>query len=209
MVRASLERMPTAPHAKEPHTVKLTDHAVDDLRFIRSAMERAGAFTAVPGWGGVAMGATALAAAVIAAEQPSTAGWLAVWVAAATVASAVGLWTMARKARRLDVPIVSGAGRKFALGLLPAVVVGALLTAALLRAGDPALLPGVWLLLYGTGIMAAGAFSVPVVPIQGFAFLLLGAVALIEPSRGDLLLGLGFGGVNIAFGIVIAAKHGG
>lgn len=201
--------MSTARQAKQPPAVKLTDHAVDDLRFIRSAMERAGAFTAVPGWGGVAMGVTALAAAVIAAAQPSTARWLAVWVAAAAVASAIGLWTMARKARRLDVPLVSGAGRKFALGLLPPVLVGALLTAALLGAGEPALLPGVWLLLYGTGIMAAGAFSVPVVPLQGFAFLVLGAAALIQPAGGDLLLGLGFGGVNIVFGVVIATKHGG
>ncbi|MGH7557903.1 MAG: hypothetical protein ACREMD_09075 [Gemmatimonadota bacterium] len=189
--------------------MKLTDHAVDDLRFIRSAMERAGAFTAVPGWGGVAMGVIALAAALIAAAQPSTGRWLAVWVGAAAIASAIGLWTMARKARRLDVPLVSGPGRKFALGLLPPVGVGALLTAALLRSGDPAMIPAVWLLLYGTGIVAAGAFSVPVVPIQGLAFLVLGAAALIAPAAGDLLLGLGFGGVSIVFGIVIARRHGG
>lgn len=201
--------MTIARPAREQRTVKLTDHAVDDLRFIRSAMERAGAFTAVPGWGGVGMGVTALGAAVIASAQPSTGRWLGVWVAAAVIASVIGLWTMTRKARRLDVPLISGPGRKFALGLLPPIAVGALLTAALLRVGDPSLVPAVWLLLYGTGIVAAGSFSVPIVPLQGLAFLALGAAALLAPAGGDLLLGLGFGVVNIAFGIVIATRHGG
>jgi hypothetical protein len=190
-------------------TVKLADQAVDDLRFIRSAMERAGAFTAVPGWGGVGMGGIALLAAPIAAVQPSTTGWLVVWVMTAVLASSIGLASMTRKARRLDVPLGSGPGRKFVLGLLPSIVVGALLTMTLLRSGDPGLIPAIWLLLYGTGIVAAGAFSIPVVPLQGLAFLLLGVVALVLPAAGDLLLGLGFGAVNIGFGLVIATRHGG
>ena len=199
--------MHPAPETKP--TVNLGDHAVDDLRFIRSTMERAGAFTAVPGWGGVGMGVTALAAAFLAAFQPTLGRWLAVWLAAALLATAIGLWAMVRKARRLDVPLATGAGRKFALGLLPPILVGALLTMALLRAGVPTLVPAVWLLLYGTGIVAAGAFSVPVVPLQGLAFLILGMAALLVPEAGDLLLGLGFGVVNVVFGVVIAVRHGG
>jgi hypothetical protein len=199
--------MHAAPETKP--TVNLSDHAVDDLRFIRSAMERAGAFTAVPGWGGVGMGVTGLAAAFLAAGQPTAGRWLAVWLGAALVATGIGLLTMVRKARHLDVPLVTGAGRKFVLGLLPPVVVGALLTAALLGAGSAWLVPAVWLLLYGTGIVAAGAFSVPVVPLQGLAFLILGVAALLVPEAGDLLLGLGFGVVNLVFGLVIAVRHGG
>jgi hypothetical protein len=196
-----------APETKP--TVNLGDHAVDDLKFIRRAMERAGSFTAVPGWGGVGIGVTALGAAFLAAAQPTPARWLTVWLVAALVATAIGLWTMVRKARRLDVPLATGAGRKFALGLLPPILVGAILTAALLRAGVETLLPAVWLLLYGTGIVAAGAFSVAVVPLQGLAFLILGGAALLVPQAGDLLLGLGFGVVNLVFGIVIAVRHGG
>lgn len=198
-----------SPPEPGPRTVKLDDHAVADLRFIRCAMERAGAFTAVPGWGGIAMGVTALAAAFLAAGQPTPGRWLAVWLVAALLAAAIGLWTMIRKARRLEVPLVTGAGRKFVLGLLPPILVGAILTAALVDAGAGSLVPAVWLLLYGTGIVAAGAFSVPVVPLQGLAFLILGVAALLAPAAGDLLLGLGFGVVNLVFGLVIAVRHGG
>ena len=155
------------------------------------------------------MGATALAAAFLAAVQPTPGRWLAAWLVAALVAAAIGLWTMVRKARRLDVPLVTGAGRKFVLGLLPPILVGAFLTVALLRADAAPLVPAVWLLLYGTGIVAAGAFSVPVVPLQGLAFLILGVAALVVPEAGDLLLGLGFGVVNLVFGLVIAVRHGG
>lgn len=199
--------MHPAPETKP--TVNLGDHAVDDLRFIRSAMERAGAFTAVPGWGGVGMGVTALVAAFLAAAQPTPARWLSIWLLAALVAAAIGLLTMVRKARRLEVPLVTGAGRKFVLGLLPPILVAAVLTASLLDAGAGSLVPAVWLLLYGTGIVAAGAFSVPIVPLQGLAFLILGVAALVIPAAGDLLLGAGFGVVNLVFGLVIAARHGG
>lgn len=197
------------PSPETKRTVNLGDHAVDDLKFIRSAMERAGAFTAVPGWGGVGMGVTAIGATFLAAAQPTPARWLAVWFLAAIVAAGIGLSSMLRKARRLDVPLATGAGRKFVLGLLPPILVGALLTGALFRAGAAPLVPAVWLLLYGTGIVAAGAFSVPIVPLQGLAFLILGIAALLLPGWGDLLLGLGFGVVNLVFGLVIAARHGG
>ena len=58
----------------------LDDRARDNIRFIRETMERAGSFTAVSGWGGIAMGITALGAAVIASRQDSTLLWLLTWI---------------------------------------------------------------------------------------------------------------------------------
>ncbi len=193
-----------------PRPVSLRDHAADNLRYIRRTMEEAGSFTAVPGWGGVAMGATALAAGVVAGTQDTADAWLATWLVEAAIAILIGAVTMALKARDAATPLVTGPGRRFALNLAPALVVGALLTLALHRAGHPTLLPGVWLLMYGIGVTAGGAFSVPVVPLMGLAFLVLGAVALFTPvAWADALLMTGFGGFQIAGGLVIARRYGG
>jgi hypothetical protein len=188
----------------------LHDRALDNLQFIRSTMERAGSFTAVPGWGMVGVGVTALVATVLAWLQPTVELWMAVWLGAAAVAIVIGGWAMARKAHRVNDPILSGPGRRFGLSFLPPMVVGGLLTVVLYRTGLPQVLPGVWLLLYGTGVVTGGAFSVRPVPLMGLCFMLLGAVAVFAPAwLGPWLMTLGFGGLNIAFGLVIARRYGG
>ena len=183
--------------------------AMDNLSFIRQTMERATPFTAVPGWGGVAMGAIALAAAAFAPGRSPT-DWLATWLSAAVAALAVGGWAMNRKARRAGTTVFSYSGRRFVLSYVPPIVVGALLTAALVHQGDYRVLPGTWLLLYGTGVVTGGAFSVRIVPLMGLCFMALGTVALFAPpSWGDPLMAAGFGGLQIIFGSIIARRHGG
>jgi hypothetical protein len=187
----------------------LADRALDNLRYIRATMERAGSFTAVPGWGQVVVGVTALGAAVVAAQQQSSLNWLVVWLAEAMVALTVGGWTMVRKARAVNDSLLSGPGRRFGLSFLPPLVVGGLLTVALYLGGARTLIPAVWLLLYGTGVITGGAFSVSIVPVMGLGFLLLGAVALFVPGLGNWLLAAGFGGLHIVFGFWIARRYGG
>src|SRR5438477_10114440 len=101
----------------------LHDRALDNLRFIRQTMERAGSFTAVPGWGQGAVGATALAAAFLAARQRTPELWLVTWLGEASVALAIVGSTMVRKAYAVNDPILSGPGRRFGVVLLPPVVV--------------------------------------------------------------------------------------
>jgi len=197
------------PHDPEAPTA-LHDHAMDNLRFIRHTMSRAGSFTAVPGWGGVGMGITGLLAAVIGALQTGTGAWLAVWVAAALVGASIGGGAMLHKAHKAGSPLHSAPGRKFALALSPPLVAGVLISAVLVRANLNHLLPPVWLLLYGAGVVSAGAFSVPPVPVMGACFMALGAVAAFTPvAWHDPLLALGFGGLHVAFGLVIARRYGG
>jgi hypothetical protein len=194
--------------ADEPRSMR--DHAAENLVFIRDAMERAGSFTAVPGWGGVVMGLTGLAAAIIAAGQQTSAGWLLTWLAAAAIATIAGVISMLLKSRESGVAFFSRPARQFAFSYLPAILAGILLTAALVRANLHSFLPGLWLLLYGAAVVAGGTYSVRVVPLMGILFFFLGAVALFtSPLIGNLCLAAGFGVLHIVFGAIIARRYGG
>jgi hypothetical protein len=173
-------------------------------------MERAGSFTAVPGVGGILMGAIALAAALISAEVPDAKSWLLIWLAAAVVALSIGVIFAARKAHAVKLPLLSGPGIKFVQGLVPPMLAGAVLTASLYRSGQTSPIPGAWMLLYGTGVLTGGSASVRVVPVMGLCFMLTGAAALFAPAAwGNTLMAVGFGGIHILFGIVITVKYGG
>jgi hypothetical protein len=184
---------------------------MDNLRFIRETMEGAAYFTDVSGLGEVAVGATALAAAYVASRQETVWGWLLVWLWEALVAFLITTGAIVWKARRSSpFNLFSRPGRRFALSLFPPLIAGALLTPILFAAGNVDVLPGLWLLLYGTGVVTGGAFSVRTVPVMGLAFMTLGAVALVAPaSWGNALLAAGFGGLHVLFGAVIARRHGG
>jgi hypothetical protein len=188
----------------------LSDRALDNLRFIRETMERAGTFTAISGWGIAAVGVVAMLAALIARARPTVEWRVGTWVATAAACIALSMWATARKARRSKISMVSGPAQKLALAFAPAMVVGALLTAALLRIGANELLPGVWLLLYGTAVVAGGTFSVRIIPVMGLCFMTLGAASLFTPAWiGEWLMVGGFGVVHVIFGIQIARRHGG
>lgn len=189
--------------------------ALDHLRFIRETMEGAACFTGVSGVGEVAVGVTALVAAWIAAHQASATAWLLTWLAEAVIAVAITAASIVWKARRTGAPLLSGTVRRFALALFAPLIAGALLTSVLFLQGSVAVLPGLWLLLYGTGVITGGAYAVRIVPVMGMAFMALGTVALAAvvfaapPVWSDVLMAAGFGGLHILFGAVIAWRHGG
>ena len=188
----------------------VTDHAAENLQFIRHAMERSATFSAVPGIGGAIMGSIGLVAAVLAAVQPTAERWIAVWLGAALVAVIAGVIAMQRKATRQGLALTGATGRRFALALAAPLVAGAALTFGLWLHGVWALIPPTWLLLYGTGVLTGGAFSVAPMRVLGLTFMALGLAALVTPpSWGNVWLGVGFGGLQIAFGLFIAKRHGG
>jgi hypothetical protein len=187
----------------------LHDRAAENLRFIRETMERAGAFTAVPGQGMIAVGATALLAMLVGPRLVGSTGWVVFWLAEAAVAVALGSVSLVWKARRLGLPLLSGPGRRFFLAFSPPLLVGAVLTALAVQHGLGGLLPGLWLLLYGTAVLCGGALSVRIVPIMGATFMALGGLALFLPAFGPTSMTLGFAGLHVAYGVLIARWYGG
>jgi len=195
---------------KKANVVSINERAIENLQYIRETMERAGSFTAVPGWGGILMGISALLTALISSRLPSNDLWVASWFGEAVLALAVGGWAMAQKSRAVQSTLLDGPGRKFALSLCPAMIAGGILTLVLYRNALFGLMPGVWLLLYGVAVVTGGAFSVNVVPIMGVSFMILGSVALFSPlGWANWFMAAGFGGLQIVFGVIIARRYGG
>lgn len=189
-------------------------HALDHIRYIRDTMSRSGEFTAVPGWGGVAMGVTAIAAATVSGPPDQSVRWLTIWLAEAVVAATIALVAMTLKARRVGTPLWTSRpgtpAHRFALAFVPPLAAGMVMTPVFATTDLAARLPGCWLLLYGAAAATGGAFSVRVVPIMGACFMALGAVAFTAPAAlGHWFLAAGFGALHIVFGWMIARNYGG
>lgn len=202
-----MERIPASPPAESPAepAPALHRHAADDLAFIRRTMQRAGSFTAVPGRGGMLMGVVGLIGAAVASQQDDGGGWLAAWLATAGLALLVGLIAFRMSTRAAGVGLLVGSGGRFFAALVPAMVVGALLTPVLYRNGLRSALPGAWLLLYGAALVTGGLLSLRLVAVMGGLFMLLGLGALMtSPDWGDAWMAAGFGGLHLAFGAAIA-----
>ncbi|MGI8812116.1 MAG: hypothetical protein ACR2IH_06260 [Pyrinomonadaceae bacterium] len=190
--------------------VSLGDRAVDNLKFIRETMERSTHFTAVPGYGGILMGVTAIVAAYVAHLQPLMSGWLTVWLTEAGLAAAIGLLAMWQKSKIAGESAFSVPAKKFAFGFAAPLVCGIVITLGLGRLGYFEIMPAVWMLLYGAAVVTGGAFSVRVVPVMGWLFIAAGAVQFMLPSGyGNIMMGASFGLMHIIFGGIIAKRYGG
>jgi hypothetical protein len=193
-----------------PEPINLGDRAIDNLQFIRETMERSTHFTAVPGYGGMLMGITAVGAAYIALTQVYQRDQLVTWLAEAFLAFAIGLLAMWQKSKMGGTPLVSVPAKKFALSFLPPLMAGVAITLGLWRYEHYEMMAPVWMLCYGAAVVCGGAFSVPVVPVMGWCFIALGTISFALPaSYGNYMLGLSFGLVHIIFGIIIGKRHGG
>lgn len=204
--------MPSVRRCRTKKAVDLDvpDNVIDDLRFIRRTMEVSGAFTAVPGWGMVAVGVTALGAGWIAARQASPSEWIQIWVGEAIIGLAIAMWSMYMKATRTGVLLLAAPGRRFVLGLAPPLFAGAVLTPVLYYHSASKAIPGMWLLLYGTAVMTGGAFSIRIVPVMGACFIALGVAAWLTPATWSLIwMMAGFAGLHLVFGFLIARNYGG
>lgn len=196
------------PEQDEP--VNIGDRAIDNVKFIREMMERSASFTAVPGYGGILMGVTAVAAAYIANTQVYLRDSLMTWLIEAFLAFAIGFLAMWQKSKIAGQSLFSTPARKFAYGFIPPLVVGVVIVLGLGRYEYYYVMAPVCMLCYGAAVACGGAFSSRVVPVMGWCFIALGIVAFILPSSyAQIMMGASFGLLHIIFGAIIARKYGG
>lgn len=194
------------PSAK---TVNLDSHAMATLRYIRESMDAAGS-VAVPGSAGIAMGFVGLVATALSLTPHLAMHWFALWVVAAPIAALAGALLMTSSASGVSFIGTGQPGRKLLQGLMPCLFAGAVMTAVLWKANYIGAAPGTWLLLYGCALICASISTKMIVTWLGGCFVTLGVLALVAPAAAQIpLLGLGFGGLHIIFGILIArGAHG-
>ena len=202
----------TIHKAEQPtnEPVNIGDRAIDNLQFIRETMERSTVFTSVPGYGGILMGATAAVAAYIAYSQTTARDRLIVWLTEAVLAFFIGLLAMWQKTKLTKTSLFTTPARKLVMNSLPPMLCGVFITLGLWRFGHFEAMIPVWILCYGAAVVCGGAFSVKAVPLMGWCFIALGAVAFFLPANlGNMMMGLSFGLLHIVFGFIIGRKFGG
>ena len=188
------------------NAVRIDSHAVATLRYIRASMDAA-ASVAVPGSAGIAMGSIGVLATVASSTPGLREYWLGVWLMAAALGGGVGFALMTRPASLRGLSLYGTPLRKFALGLFPALLGGAVMTAVHWTNGNMHAIPGTWLLFYGCALISASVSATRMIAVMGASFVLVGLVALLAPERAQmLLLGAGFGGLHVLFGVLIGRK---
>jgi hypothetical protein len=191
---------------RSANTVQIESHAAATLRYIRASMDGA-ASVAVPGSAGIAMGGVGLLATALSCVPSLRGHWLGIWLVAAVVAAGVGLPLITQPSSLRGLTLSGTPVRKFALCLLPSVFAGVVMTGVHWRSGDLQAIPGTWLLLYGCALISASVATTRTIAIMGASFVTLGVVALLLGSELQVfMLGAGFGGLHILFGLLIGRK---
>lgn len=190
--------------------INIGDRAIDNLKYIRETMERSASFTAVPGYGGMLMGATAVVAAYIANREVYLVDALGVWLIEAVLAFLIGLLAMWQKSKIAGQSLFSTPARKFALSFAPPLLAGVVVVLGLWRYGHYYEMAPVCIVSYGAAVACGGAFSARVVPVMGWCFIALGTIAFALPTNyANLMMALSFGALHIIFGAIIARRYGG
>jgi len=194
------------PKSNGRNTVALDSHALGTLQYIRASIDAAG-LLAVPGSAGIAMGAVGVLAALLVALKVVAVPWLEIWLIAGLVAVAAGTALMVYQVGSRGTALYRGPLRKFLMCLCPPLLVGAVLTWQLWLHGQSTLIPGVWLLMYGCAVMAASTLTRRALAVMGALLAVLGVIALQVPVIDqNAVLGVGFGGLHLLFGILIGGK---
>jgi hypothetical protein len=188
---------------QKPNTVRLDTHAAATLRYIRASIDGAVSVD-VPGSAGIALGAIGIMATALSSLPALHEYWVLIWLIASLAAAGAGSALLLRDSSLRGLRLIGTPIRRFALCLLPSILAGVVLTAVHWSAGNLHAIAGTWLLLYGCALISASTVTTRTISIMGGCFVALGLLALALPDNLQIpMLGAGFGGLHITFGIII------
>ncbi|MBI3272306.1 MAG: hypothetical protein HYZ53_25165 [Planctomycetes bacterium] len=174
----------------------LDRRAVEDLRVIRTLMERSAKYELLSARAGLAAGLIALVGALFLSlarlDGPWPYGlvWAGVFVGSLT---SVVLCVIQRGQERNE-PVWSPQARAVVTALLPPFLVGWTISVWLFARGEHLHLPGIWMLCYACGALATSTYAPEPIRGLGVAMLCLGPVTLALPTAfGNVLMMFAFG----------------
>jgi len=191
------------------------DQALRALAEIREVIDRTARYSTFSALSGFLAGGAALAGSGVCGIFPGFVGtqpgqgmnFLAVWCGVLIFAAVSLLVLTAVKAQQRGEALWTPIARTAFAALLGPGLAGVAGSAVFVQTEQWALLPGLWLLLYGCGWWSVSFFAPLFLRVLGAVFMLLGLCAWLHPAQAALWLGLGFGGVHLVFGGVVLARY--
>lgn len=192
------------------------DKNLEDIKHIRSMMERSTKFLSVSGLAGIGAGIVAMISAYIANEiswgRVSFFGdmMLDLFALAATtvaLAGGCGLYFSMRKAKNNNskfwLPITIQILRDFSIPM----IAGGGLCLAMVMHGSSLFIPATMLIFYGLALISAGARTYSDIKMLGICEIVLGLLAAIFIRNGIIFWAAGFGVLHIIYGVVMYWRY--
>ncbi|MBK1883872.1 hypothetical protein JIN85_15750 [Luteolibacter pohnpeiensis] len=191
------------------------EEAAEQLKIIRTMMERATIFRALSGETALIGGAAALAAAWF-SEGKIGWSWAVWWLGGLALVMIFNIVQVNRTSTAHGKPFWSS-GLKLALkGAIPPIVSGGFLGLLFVRSGSDVPAACIWILHYGLALLAIREFAPKSMTWLGWAFVIFGVSTLagfsdavqvisawMKGVNGSHLMAIAFGGFHIIYGGVI------
>ncbi len=190
--------------------------AEENLRIIRSLMERSTKYSTFSGLSGVLAGTASILGCLVTGllnekhldVEVYRLLFLITWSIVIFFAISADYLLTKRRAATVGKRVISRLGKQMVVASAPGLGTGILLTGLLVGHGMIANIYAVWMLCYGIAVSSVGLFSQREVTILGRLFLIAGAVTLTIPQYGLVAMAIAFGSFHIIYGILISRKDG-
>lgn len=199
--------------AKQGMTTR--EEAAEQLRLIRSVMERATIFRALSGETALVGGAIALGVAWV-SEKRHGWEWAGIWLGGLAVVLGFYVFQLVRAKKLHKRPFWSAGLRTALRGVLPSLVAGGFMALLFVRSGNDVVAACMWIVHYGLALLAIREFAPKSMVWLGWVFVVFGLVCLATVTNivhldqewmvrvnASRLMAIAFGGFHLIYGALI------